>query len=69
MNPSKTAAIIPAAGSGIRMGLSSPKQFLALAGTPILVHTLRVFQQVEAIGRLIVVVSAETCSRVEELLE
>ncbi|MEJ2270848.1 MAG: 2-C-methyl-D-erythritol 4-phosphate cytidylyltransferase, partial [Desulfobulbaceae bacterium] len=42
MNPSKVAAIIPAAGSGTRMGLSTPKQFFELKGVPILLHTLRV---------------------------
>ena len=68
MNPSKVAAIIPAAGSGTRMGLSAPKQFFELKGVPILLHTLRVFQQIEAIGHIIVVVSSENCSRVEELV-
>ncbi len=69
MNPSKVAAIIPAAGSGIRMGLPLPKQFLALKGVPILVHTLRVFQQVDAIGYIIAVVPAESCDLVEELVQ
>ncbi|KPK27400.1 MAG: hypothetical protein AMJ61_05850 [Desulfobacterales bacterium SG8_35_2] len=69
MNPSKVAAIIPAAGSGIRMGLSSPKQFYELAGDPILVHTLRVFQQIEAIGHIVVVVPAENCPWVEDLVQ
>lgn len=39
----RITAVIPAAGSGRRMGSSSPKQFLLLAGVPVLVHTLRVF--------------------------
>ncbi len=37
------AAIIPAAGQGKRMGSPVPKQFLELAGVPILVHTVRLF--------------------------
>jgi 2-C-methyl-D-erythritol 4-phosphate cytidylyltransferase len=36
-------AIIAAAGSGVRMGLAEPKQFLLLQGKPILWHTLNVF--------------------------
>ncbi len=68
MNPSKVAAIIPAAGSGSRMGLPAPKQFLDLGGVPVLVHTLRIFQQIEAIGRIIVVTAPENCSRVEEMV-
>jgi 2-C-methyl-D-erythritol 4-phosphate cytidylyltransferase/2-C-methyl-D-erythritol 2,4-cyclodiphosphate synthase len=69
MKPSKVAAIIPAAGSGIRMGLSSPKQFYELGGVPILVRTLRVFQHIEAIGHIIVVVPTESCPWVEDLVQ
>lgn len=69
MDPSKVAVIIPAAGSGIRMGLSSPKQFYELEGIPILVHTLMVFQQVESVGRIIVVVPAESCGVVQNLVD
>jgi 2-C-methyl-D-erythritol 4-phosphate cytidylyltransferase/2-C-methyl-D-erythritol 2,4-cyclodiphosphate synthase len=69
MNPSKVAAIIPAAGSGSRMGLSSPKQFFELEGTPILIHTLQVFQQVESIGLIIVVVPLESCAWAEEQVQ
>ncbi|MBW2471209.1 MAG: 2-C-methyl-D-erythritol 4-phosphate cytidylyltransferase, partial [Deltaproteobacteria bacterium] len=68
MNPSKVAAIIPAAGSGIRMGLPAPKQFFNLEGVAILVHTLRVFEQVASIGHIIVVVQAESCGMVECLV-
>ncbi len=69
MNPSKIAAIIPAAGSGSRMGLPSPKQFFELEGVPILIHTLQVFQQVESIGLIIVVVPRENCTWVEEQVQ
>lgn len=37
-------AIIPAAGSGTRLGGQTPKQFLPLAGIPILFHTLLRFE-------------------------
>lgn len=33
-------ALIPAAGSGSRMGTTVPKQYLPLAGLPVLTHTL-----------------------------
>lgn len=49
-------AIIPAGGIGRRMGLDTPKQFHNLAGLPILVHTIRAFQQVAEISSIIVVV-------------
>ncbi|MGW8161840.1 MAG: 2-C-methyl-D-erythritol 4-phosphate cytidylyltransferase [Desulfobulbales bacterium] len=67
--PSKVAAIIPAAGSGIRMGsAATPKQFLALQGVPILVHTIRVFQDIDAVGHIVVVAPAEKCGWVEDLV-
>jgi 2-C-methyl-D-erythritol 4-phosphate cytidylyltransferase len=40
----RTVAIIPAGGAGRRMGGGAPKQFLPLAGIPVLVYTLRAFQ-------------------------
>ena len=36
--------VLPAAGSGKRMGAGKNKLFLQLKGVPILIHTLRVFQ-------------------------
>ena len=41
----KKYIIIVAGGSGSRMGLVTPKQFLELHGLPILMHTLKKFQQ------------------------
>lgn len=37
--------VLPAAGSGKRMGAGQNKLFLQLAGKPILIHTLLVFEQ------------------------
>ncbi|HEY6806586.1 MAG TPA: 2-C-methyl-D-erythritol 4-phosphate cytidylyltransferase [Pyrinomonadaceae bacterium] len=52
-------AIIAAAGSGSRMASDRPKQFLQLAGTPILFHTLKPFEECESIHEIIVVLPAE----------
>lgn len=41
----KKFAIIVAGGKGVRMGYETPKQFLEIAGKPILIHTLEVFLQ------------------------
>ena len=49
-------AIIPAAGLGTRMAGPQPKQFLALNGIPILIHSLRAFAQVERIAAIYVAV-------------
>jgi 2-C-methyl-D-erythritol 4-phosphate cytidylyltransferase len=48
-------AIIAAAGQGTRMAGKRPKQFLELAGTPILFHTLRAFEECDLIHETIVV--------------
>ena len=52
-------AIIAAAGAGTRMVSDRPKQFLLLAGTPIIFHTLKVFEQCESIHEVILVLPAE----------
>lgn len=48
-------AIIPAAGMGKRMGASINKQYLCLAGKPILAHTLAVFQESGLVTGIILV--------------
>ena len=40
-----TAAIIAAAGKGLRMGGNTPKQFLVLEGKTIIAHTIGIFEQ------------------------
>lgn len=39
----KRYVLIPAGGAGNRMGMTVPKQFLPLAGKPVLVHTIQKF--------------------------
>jgi 2-C-methyl-D-erythritol 4-phosphate cytidylyltransferase len=56
--PSRTVAVVPAAGRGLRMGGSTPKQFLSLAGLPILVHSLRVLEHAVAVTEIILTVPA-----------
>ena len=52
----KTVAIIPAAGSGIRMESKRAKQFLSLDGKPILALTLEPFQECSDVAEVILVV-------------
>jgi len=59
LSPSRVAAVIPAAGAGIRMHGDRPKQFLELDGKPLLVHTLTVFEQSTAVGFVVLVVPEE----------
>jgi 2-C-methyl-D-erythritol 4-phosphate cytidylyltransferase len=53
-------AIIVAGGSGTRMGADRPKQFLALLGEPVLLHTLRRFMEASLrVEQCVVVLPAE----------
>jgi 2-C-methyl-D-erythritol 4-phosphate cytidylyltransferase len=52
-------AIIAAAGQGKRLGGKRAKQFLELAGTPIIIHTLKRFEQCASIDQIYVVLPAE----------
>ena len=67
MNP-PAAAIIAAAGSGTRMQSSVPKQFLTLAGVPMLVHPVRTFARCACIGQVVVVVADERVGSTKQML-
>lgn len=58
-------AILPAAGLGTRMAGPQPKQFLELAGVPILIHSLRAFAAVPRVTRIVVAVRKPEIKRVE----
>jgi 2-C-methyl-D-erythritol 4-phosphate cytidylyltransferase len=53
-----TAAIIPSAGMGLRMG-SMKKNYMQLAGKPVLAHTLAAFEASPFIDTVIVVAAPE----------
>jgi len=57
--PAQVTAVIPAAGSGIRMDSRKAKQFLNLGGKPLLAITLGHFQECRLVDRIIVVVSRQ----------
>ncbi|WIM06182.1 MAG: 2-C-methyl-D-erythritol 4-phosphate cytidylyltransferase [Candidatus Nitricoxidivorans perseverans] len=52
-------ALVPAAGGGSRMGASTPKQYLPLAGRPMIRHALATLSAVPAIARVFVVLSPD----------
>lgn len=47
-------AVVPAAGSGSRLGARRPKQFLRLGGIPLLVQTLRALARVRELDGIVV---------------
>jgi 2-C-methyl-D-erythritol 4-phosphate cytidylyltransferase len=63
---SRIAAILPAAGLGTRMGAETPKQFLELNGTPIVIHSLRRIASCALLTDLIVATRADEIGRLEE---
>ena len=65
----KVLAIIPAAGAGVRMGSETPKQFLSLEGVPIVVHTLRKFNDAESIDEIFLGVRPEDMERAHAELQ
>ena len=68
--------ILPAAGIGTRMsagagtaaGSPTPKQFLELAGVPVLVHCLRAFLAVERVNAIYIAVRRTEIERVQAQL-
>lgn len=54
---SRHFAIVPAAGSGSRMGTECPKQYLDLLGRPLLWHTLNTLCHAPQIDKVFVVIS------------
>jgi 2-C-methyl-D-erythritol 4-phosphate cytidylyltransferase/2-C-methyl-D-erythritol 2,4-cyclodiphosphate synthase len=62
------AAIIPAGGSGLRMGADLPKQFLETGGLPVLVHTVKAIQRSSFVNTIIIAVPVEHVDQVWELV-
>lgn len=60
-------AIIPAGGKGKRFGSDMPKQFIELNGLPIIVHTLKLFQEIEEVNSIVVPVHSDFFKLMQEL--
>lgn len=52
-------AVVPAAGAGQRMGGGTPKQYLMLAGRPLLAHTCEALLSHSAVDTLVLVTAPE----------
>lgn len=70
MNPvKKKYAIIVAGGSGTRMNSSLPKQFLPLAGKPLLIHTIQKFADYSKDLQIILVLPSSHIDKWEKLCQ
>ncbi len=63
----KRYAIIVAGGSGTRMHSSTPKQFLPLAGKPVLFYSLEAFYNFDSTTEIIIALPADFFSEWEKL--
>jgi 2-C-methyl-D-erythritol 4-phosphate cytidylyltransferase len=62
LKPSTTPrcwGLIPCAGTGSRSGAAGPKQYQAIAGKPMVMHTLHAFEEVSRIDQTLLVVSPD----------
>ncbi len=58
-SPTRVWAVVPAAGSGSRMAAAQPKQYLPLAGKPMLWHTLHALAATPGLAGMVVVTAPE----------
>ena len=64
----KVFVIVPAAGSGKRLGGSVKKQFLLLRDKPILVHTLQRFEHCPDVDEIAVAVPEQSIAEMESMI-
>ncbi|MEU1486276.1 2-C-methyl-D-erythritol 4-phosphate cytidylyltransferase [Streptomyces sp. NPDC005752] len=67
-SPSRTAAVIPAAGRGVRLGPGTPKALRALGGTPMLIHAVRAMAASRAVTLVVVVAPPDGAPEVKNLI-
>lgn len=67
--PHRTAAVIPAAGRGVRLGPGAPKALRTLGGTPMLIHAVRAMARSRAVALVVVVAPPEGTAEVRRLLD
>jgi|SRR5690554_784778 len=64
----KNIAVILASGSGSRFGAKLPKQFVRLAGKPVIQYTIEAFEAAKAIDEIIIVTKEEYIDYVYEII-
>ncbi len=59
----KVVAVVPAGGTGKRMGAGTPKQFLMLDGVPMMLHSLRALERAPGVAEVVLVVPKQERDR------
>ncbi|MFD5557554.1 2-C-methyl-D-erythritol 4-phosphate cytidylyltransferase [Streptomyces sp. NPDC127068] len=65
----RTAAVIPAAGRGVRLGPGTPKALRPLGGTPLLIHAVRAMAASRTVALVVVVAPPDGAAEVRNLLD
>ncbi|XP_048160267.1 D-ribitol-5-phosphate cytidylyltransferase isoform X2 [Corvus hawaiiensis] len=63
------SAVLPAGGSGERLGGATPKQFCAVQGRPLVSYAVRAMERISWISDVIVVVSPENTETMKTIIE
>ena len=64
-----THAIILAGGTGSRMGTETPKQFLPLAGRPVILWSIETMASVSSVDRIIITIPDEHTEKMRAILK
>ena len=62
-------AVIAAGGKGTRMGAGFNKVFMELAGEPVILHTMRAFEQNAKIAEIVAVTGAQDIAKLRDIAE
>lgn len=65
----RTAAVIPAAGRGVRLGPGAPKALRTLNGTPMLIHAVRAMAASRYVALVVVVAPSDGAGEVKAMLD
>lgn len=65
----QTSVIIPAAGLGTRIGTEKPKQYIEINDIPILIRTIKLFDNIEDVDSIVIPVHNEWFTHTKELIK
>lgn len=64
----RTAAVIAAGGMGKRLGREEPKALIQLAGKPLFVYSLEVFDQHPSVSEIVLVVPEDSVDKTKDII-
>ncbi|XP_060104575.1 D-ribitol-5-phosphate cytidylyltransferase isoform X2 [Heteronotia binoei] len=67
--PLFVSAVLPAGGTGERMGGGTPKQFCPILGRPLISYTVQAFERISWISHIVVVVSVDNLEIMKSIIK